>query len=71
MYNKANFNCGDLVFIHSTTDIELDGQFVEIIGKSSIGIIDFYIVMLERSVFRDGFEYRAITIPEVCLLKQD
>ena len=70
---KKDFECGEKVRIQFTNSKDLDGQVVEVLGKSHEHIVDTYIVMLERPVpmrgtlSRKDFLHKAICLTEGCL----
>lgn len=69
---KKNFRIGQMVLIDNTTSPDLDGQVVEVLGKSFEDITDCYIVMLETPVAnRHGEDQKAIVLVEACLYSLD
>ena len=67
-----SFNHGDFVVISNTMS-ELDGKTGRIIGLSTIGLIDFYIVELKEPIKHSvgipprDFTHSAIVLTETCL----
>ncbi len=59
---NKNFALNERVVIHNTGE-EMDGRTGEILGKSSFGIVDFYIVLLDDPTP----SHRAVNVPEGCL----
>ena len=64
-----SYSHGDKVIIHSTTDLQLDGQLCVVVGRVEIHPeCTFYIIRLEHTVVSsDGFINSAISLTEHCL----
>ena len=64
LLNK-NFAVDDRVKIINTADDRLDGHTGSILGRSVQGILDFYIMLLDKPL---GFAAdKAVNLPESCL----
>lgn len=65
---KQNLSVDQAVVMGRTTDPHLDGKTGKIMGISSEGICDFYIIELDEPYPDDPRRgYRAITLTEACI----
>ena len=65
---KKNFKLYERVAIHRVGSKILDGSVGCILGKSTSGIIDVYIVLLDMPVLQDDFgSTKAVCVIESCL----